>query len=82
MPMQGDPFKDKSASSGGASVKTNPKDNAVLMVQSAVANLVNAYSTLVTANPMAADVPAVQRLTEIGKELGPVMQAISRLRGM
>ncbi len=41
-----------------------------------------AYAMAVQKNGMAADLPCFQRLMELQKELGTVMQQISKVRGL
>lgn len=42
----------------------------------------NAWSLGVKSNPLAAELPAFQRMKEIEKELGQLMLAVTKLRGM
>ena len=51
-------------------------------VNSASASLKEAYSLAVRTNPMAQDLPAFLKLVELQKELGTVMQQISKVRGL
>lgn len=42
----------------------------------------NAWSWGVKGNPLAAEIPAFQRMKELEKELGQIMLAVTKLRGM
>lgn len=44
--------------------------------------LLAAYSTATKANPMAEDLPVFQRMMQIQRELGTVMQEVSKVRGL
>ena len=48
----------------------------------AAKELLAAHSLAAKANPMAQDLPVFQRLMELQKELGTLMQGISRVRGL
>ncbi len=54
----------------------------IKQVNEASKNLLGAYSLATQTNPMAADLPVFQKLLELQKELGTVMQNISKVRGL
>lgn len=41
-----------------------------------------AWSAGVKSNPLAAELPAFQRMKELEKEIGQIMLAVTKLRGM
>lgn len=51
-------------------------------ISAAAKTLLGAHSTAVKANPMAQDLPVFKRLMEMQKELGTIMQEISKVRGL
>ena len=51
-------------------------------IAAAAKTLLGAHSAAVKANPMAQDLPVFKRLMELQKELGTVMQEISKVRGL
>lgn len=48
----------------------------------AAKELLAAHSLATKANPMAQDLPVFQRLMEMQRELGTLMQGISKVRGL
>ena len=60
----------------------NVQESAVRMVREAMTSLQSAHNLLVQHNPMAADVPVVQELQKVAKNLQPTLQGIAKLRGI
>lgn len=65
-----------------AGMSTSVQQDVIKLVNEASKKLLEAYSLAVKANPMAQDLPVFKRLMELQKELGTVMQEISKVRGL
>lgn len=60
----------------------NVQQDVIKKVASASAELFAAHQLAIKKNPMAQDLPVFQRLLKVQKELGEIMQEISKVRGL
>lgn len=58
------------------------QQNVIKQVSEAAKVLLSAHTMAVKANPMAESLPVFQRILVLQKELGTVMQEISKVRGL
>lgn len=58
------------------------QQDVIKQVSESAKGLLAAYNMATKANPMAENLPVFQRLLQLQKELGTVMQEISKVRGL
>ncbi len=57
-----------------------PSEEVMHKIMAAQELLANARSVALSANPLASQVPAIQRLEQVGKELNELMRQVSRMQ--
>ena len=63
-------------------VPISPRDAVIRALAGAVQDLTFAYRSGVDANAMCGSVPVFQRMQDMQKELGTMMQTVSKMRGL